>query len=814
MTFFRTLKVNFRQLLSQKLNSSVHIAGLSLGMSVCLLIGLFIRFELSFDNYHPAVDRTYRITEVYTNNNEPNRFFSTPLAMPDALRKTVAGLEHVAFAFPSTNNIIDVTPGKRFEEPHILITDPAFVDVFTVQAVNGDPRKVLGTPYQALLTESTARKYYGDEDPVGKTFRVQSKFDITVGGVIRDMPSNTHLPADLLLSYIPDTDFLGGVSPDIWSFTTGSQTYVVLPEGFDKNILLTQLQKLADEHINSNEWMPKFMKASYELMPLSGIHFDTEGKGSMWVPAASKTWIWFFAIVGVSVLLLACINFINLSTAQALTRAKEVGIRKTVGAGRINLVFQFLTEAWLLALISGVIAFGATQMLLPMMNTLLEKEIPFNVTTSPDLLLYLLTGILVVGLLAGLYPAWIITRYNPATSIRSNFSRQGEQGSSWLRRSLVVLQFSVSAGLLIALILISNQVNFIHKKELGFTKDNIVMVKTGAQGASQIFAHELEKIPQVEGFSFSTSAPSDFQHWSTLMSNIGKDDPDRKHVKLLLGDANFGNLYGFKLLAGRYPIDADSSTQSRSIPEDKRIAICTVNQTALNVLGISKPEDAIGKRFWAGMGAQNYEIVGVVSDFNSNSLREAISPVIIASAAKYYTVTGIKVVPGTDVPATIASIEKAWKLAYPDAVFNYKFLNEQIDSFYQSETRIYSLFKMFSAIAMLISCLGLWGLITFSAQRRLREIGIRKVLGATTSSIMVLLSREFFFMVLIALAVATPLVYYGVSQWLSEFAFRVPVGWQAFAIAGTISLALALITVGIQSLRATFTNPASVLKSE
>lgn len=813
MNFLRTLKINFRQLLSQKLNTSVHIAGLSLGMTVCLLIALFIRFELSFDKYHPNAERTYRIDEAWTNNGEVNKNYSTPLAMLEALRKNVAGLEHVTVALPSWNNVIDVTPGKRFDEPNLMITDPEFLEVFKVDAVTGDPKEILAKPYHALLTESTAKKYYGNENPVGKTFRLRSQFDITVGGVIKDFPPNTHLPATMLISYIPDEKFLGP-SPDHWTYTTGSQTYVTVPEGFDTNILLATLKKLADEHINNDSYLPKFLRAGYDLVPLTEIHFDTEAHGSYWVPAASKTWIWFFAAVGVAVLLLACINFVNLSTAQALTRAKEVGIRKTVGAGRLNLVFQFLSEAWLLALISGVIAIGTTQLILPLMNTLVEKNIPFDISSSPELLIALATSIFVVGLLAGLYPAWIITRFNPATSLRSTFTSQGEHSSSWLRRSLVVLQFSVSAGLLIALIIISNQVSYIHKKELGFNKDNIVMVRTGKQGSSSLFDHELEKIPQIENWSFSTAAPSDNQHWGTVMSVTDEKDPARANVTLLMADEKFCQLFGFKLLAGRLLMASDTNAISKSIPREKQVQLCVLNEKALSVLHVTKPEEAIGMKFWAGMGSQHFEVVGIVSDFNTNSLHEAIKPTIITPGPQNYGTTGIKVRAGSDIKETMASIESAWKVAYPDAVFSYKFLNEQIDSFYKSESRIYSLFKVFSGVAMLISCLGLWGLITFTVQRKLKEIGIRKVLGATAPSIIVLLSREFFFMVLISLTVATPLVYYGINQWLNEFAFRVPVGWQAFAIAGGLSIALALITVGIQSLRATFTNPASVLKSE
>jgi hypothetical protein len=274
-------------------------------------------------------------------------------------------------------------------------------------------------------------------------------------------------------------------------------------------------------------------------------------------------------------------------------------------------------------------------------------------------------------------------------------------------------------------------------------------------------------------------------------------------------------MYGLRLLAGRYLQASDTSAMSKLLPKEQRHTPCIVNERALSVLNITKPEDAIGKRFWAAAGAvHDYEIVGVASDFNTNSLHAAIAPAIIKSEPQYYTTTGIKLREGSDVKETMVAVEAAWKVAYPDAVFSYQFLDKQIEDFYRSESRIYSLFQVFSIVAMLISCLGLWGLITFTAQRRTKEIGIRKVLGATASSIIVMLSREFFFLVIISLAIAAPLVYYGIDQWLDEFAFRVPIGWQSFVVAGAVSIALALITVGIQSLRATFTNPASVLKSE
>ena len=813
MVFLRTLKSGLRHLLSQKLNSTLHIAGLSLGMTVCLLIGLFIRFELSFDNYHPNAERIYRINDIWTDAGKVHPHYSTPLPLAEALRQNASGLEKIAFVHPTWGNIIDVAPDQRFQQFNVMIADPAFLDVFTVELVKGKSHETLRTPYQALLTESTAKKFFGTEDPIGKTFKFKTRYEITVGGVIKDLPANTHLPATMILSYVADEGYLGS-DPNTWSYTSGTTTYVVVPENYDMNSLQAQLDRLADEHINSNPDLPKLVKAGFSAMPLLDTHFDAATHGSHWVPAFNTTWLWFFGTIGIAVLILACINFVNLSTAQALSRSKEVGVRKSIGAGRTNLLFQFLGEAWMLAASAGIVAVGATEFSLPYMNTLLETGILFGFTSSPLLMLSLVGGIFLVGLIAGLYPAWIITRFNPATSLRSSFNIPGEHGASWLRRSLVVLQFTISAGLLIALALISQQVEFIQSQNLGFNKDNMIIARTGTRGESPVFSHELEKIPAVEGWSFCTAAPSSQDHWGTVMSATNAEDPSRQSVTLILGDENYCNLYGFKLLAGRFPIASDTNLVSDKVPNEKKLMKAVVNEKVLAALDLGSPEEAIGKHFWFGMGNGDIEIAGVVSDFNSQSLHAPISPTIIGQVPEGYSVTSIRIHQGSDMAAALAAVEAAWKVAYPDGLFSYKFLDSQIDEFYKSETRIFTLFKVFSGLAMLISLLGLWGLITFSAQRRLKEISIRKVLGATVSSLMVLLSRDFFYMVITALLIASPLVYYGISEWLTAFAFKITIGWQAFAVAGIITVALALITVGIQALRATFTNPASTLKSE
>lgn len=813
MIFLRTLKSGLRHLLSQKLNSAVHIAGLSLGMTVCLLIGMFIRFQTSFDTYHPNADRTYTINMAWTEAGNRQVNYSTPLPLFDALRQHSSGLEHIAFAHPMDRNLIDIAPDKRFEQEYVMISDPAFFDVFKVEVVKGKGRETLGAPYQALITESTARKFFGDEDPIGKTFRYRSRYDYTVGGVIQDMPANTHLPATMILSFVAENAMFNG-DLTMWMNTSGTTTYFVAPEGYGLSTLQAQLDRFCEEHINNDPNLPKFVKASFEIAPMLDIHFAAETGGSCWVPAFNTVWLWFFGSIGAAVLVLACINFINLSTAQALTRAKEVGVRKSIGAGRSNLLMQFLGESWILAAVAGVIAVGATELSLPFVNTLLETGIQSEFTTSPIILITLITGILLVGLMAGIYPAWIITRFSAATSLRSGFNTQGDRGSSWLRRSLVVIQFTVSAGLLIALALISQQVEFIRSKDLGFDRDNILVVKMGKRGESPVFANELEKIPGIESWSFCSAGPTSEDHWGTQMSATNRDDPNRKSVTLILADEAYAKLYNLDLLAGRYHIPSDTNFISDRLPADQMVMKAVVNETVIHELGISTPEEAIGRHFWFGMGNGDIEIVGVVGDFNTRSLHEAMRPAIIGQLPAAYNHVSVKFTKGSNIPQTIASIEAAWKLSYPNGVFAFNFLNDQIDQFYKSEARIFDLFKIFSGLAMLISCLGLWGLITLTAQKRMKEIGIRKVLGATAPSLMVLLSKDFVYMVLAALVIAGPLVHYGITQWLNAFAFKVPIGWQAFALAGLASLGLALITVGFQALRAAFTNPASILKSE
>lgn len=812
---------NFRFILRRftrnKLTTSLHLIGLSLGISVCLLIGLFIRHELSFDRYHEKADRTYRINQVWVDFGKKEFHYSTPFPLADQIRKDISGLEHVTKVHHPFQSIIELNPLKRFKQDKVMFTDPEFLDVFDVTVVKGNAYEALRQPFQAVLTESTAKKFYGNEEPLGKVFLYNDKFNVTVGAVIQDFPANTHLAASLILSFAEDKSYVG-TSLTHYGSVSGGSTFIVLPAGNSEPLAALQagINGIYDRVLNNQPWMNKDSHCEVELQPLKDIHFNSKyANGGQWVQAVNKMWLWFFGGVGLAVLLLACINFVNLSTAEAMGRSKEVGVRKTIGAGKSQLIVQFLLESFALVLIAGIFGVLLTKATLPYINHLIGKQIEFNVLQSGGLLLYLFTGILLTSLLAGVYPAWIISAFRPILALKA-INLQGGLPTTLLRKGLVVIQFSISITLLISLILIGKQLNFIRNKNLGFEKDNMIVVNlpNDQLKEKQLLSQELSRGTGIAGYSFSTSPPGADEHWGTFMSVIGRDDPDRKQVTTIMSDEYYCSLYNFKFIAGRSFLPSDTAAVSESIPEDQRFAKSILNRQAVSALGFESPEAALGKRFWAGMMGWHHEIIGVVEDFNVGSLRDEIKPTLISPYLRFCDKLNVKVSGGSDINQVIQQLGSAFKVVYPKGIFEYHFLDEQIDNLYKTESRLFGLFRLFSGIAMLISCLGLWGLITFSTQQKVKEIGIRKVLGASISNIVSMLTRDFILLVCISIAIASPLAYWGMNKWLHSFAFRIPIGWAVFVLAGVSSVLIALFTVSFQSIRGALANPVSSLRSE
>ncbi|HEU4634424.1 MAG TPA: ABC transporter permease [Flavisolibacter sp.] len=815
---FTHLPFILRRFSRQKLTTSFHIVGLTLGITVCLLIGLFIRHELSFDAYHSKAARIYRVNQVWADFGKKEFHYSTPFPLADAIRKDVTGVEHVTKLHHPFNSIIQISAEKRFKQDHVMMTDPEFFDVFDVNVVQGDPRQTLSKPYQAVLTESTARKFFGNENPVGKTFKYNNEFEITVGAVISDFPGNTHLPAALILSFAANEKYLG-TSMTQYGSVSGGTTFILLPEGkVPTKGLKKSLRSIYDRSVNNEPWM-KERKGSYqdvELQPLSDIHFNAKyAGGGEWVKAINTSWLWFFGSVGLAVLLLACINFINLSTAQALTRAKEVGVRKTIGAAKFQLIGQFLEEALLLVFIAAGLGIVVTKILLPYINRLVEKQISFDLFRSPSLLLSLVAGIVVTALMAGLYPAWLISKFQPAATLKSGPVNSGAQ-SALLRKGLVVAQFTISICLLIGVLLIGRQMNYIRSKNLGFDKENVLTIplpEGNTVATEAFFRNELSEIPAIKDVSFST-ASFNGDNWGTIMSLTDGKDPNNKPVTLMLVDERYCEMYGFNLKEGRFLTLSDTNSVSQSIPEGRRYAKSVVNETLVKSLGFESAQAALGKQFWIGMNGWKADIVGVVEDFNTSSLHDDIRPTLITIFPPFTNKAGIKLRTGANLPSAIANINSAFKKVFPDGVFEFKFLDEQIDALYRSEERLYVLFKIFSLVAMLISCIGLWGLVNFAAERRVKEIGIRKVLGASVSNIVALLTKDFLILVSVAIVIASPLAYWGIHRWLQDFAYRTSIDWTVFIVAGFVAVIIALLTVSVQALKAAVASPVKNLRTE
>ncbi|MEL6942140.1 MAG: FtsX-like permease family protein [Bacteroidota bacterium] len=812
--FNHHFKFLFRRLWRQKLHTFSHLIGLTLGLTVCLLIGLFLYYELSFDAYHEKADRIYRMNQVWENASGEKRLnYGAPGALAEALRLEVTGLEEVTTVYPRNERILETENKERFMQEGIMFVEANFLDIFDVKVLKGNAREALQQPWQTLLTNSTAKKIFGTADPIGRTLRLDNKNTLTVAGIIEDFPDNTHLPANVLISYFPNKDYLG-FNPNSWMFTFGASTYVLLEEGVNPVDLEASVQTIYDKNFNDGIGKKVGDKASAIMQPLSQIHFETQyGGGGAWVKAINSKWLWFFSGVGLIVLALACINFVNLSTAQSLSRAKEVGVRKAIGAARSQLVVHFMNESFLLMTFATILAFGVAYLILPVINTMLDRNIDFGIVFHPIGLLFIFSFFMLVSLLTGIYPAWLIAKFQPATSLKTG-KNAGDGKSPFLRKILITTQFTVSGALLIALIFISQQMKFFYQKSLGFDKENIITFEVPDLEKIDVLSNELDKIKGVKKFSFNSSTPSDLSRNGTVMHLSNLTAEDRKDVDLIFGDETYSDLFDLSLLAGRFYKDSDTSAISASLEKDQLFPKVLVNEQLLETMNLGTPEQAIGTRFKIGYYSWQPEIVGVLKNFVTSSLHKNIDPIIIMQSPEFLGQASLKLNASNDLPATLAEIQTVWERTFPDQVYDHKFLDEQIELFYESENLLFSFFKIFAGLAMLISCIGLWGLATHTAVQRTKEIGIRKVLGASVTNLVGLLAKDFVKLVIIGLIIAIPLTWYLVNQWLQNFAYAIELKWWVFALAAFTATGVALLTVSIQSVKTAISNPIEALRNE
>jgi len=806
------LKIAWRNLAKNKTFSLINIIGLAIGLSCFLLISLYVLDELSFDRYNANAENIYRINcDLKFNGSELHLPVASDM-MGATLKKDYPQVKEFTRIFRGGGNK-QVKNGDNFiNENNVANVDSTFFDVFTLPAIQGDTKTALNQPNTVVITASTAKKYFGTTEALGRTIETEEngKTIYKITAIIKDMPENSHFHFDFLFS-MKNADYNWG------SYLSNNfYTYILLQKGtdyraFEKNMPQYILRYVFPEaqqvmHIGDlGEFEKAGNKLSYSLVPLTKIHLYSTDRDFELSPNGNIQYVYIFSAVALFVLLIACINFMNLTTARSANRAKEVGIRKVLGTDRSKLMLQFLIEAIMMVLLSLAIAIAIVNLLLPAFNHIASKSInPGDLLAQPILIL-LITLPLIVGLLAGSYPAFFLSAFKPVEVLKGKLKVGSRSGL--LRSLLVVFQFATSIILIIGTVVIYHQLHYIQNTNLGFNKSQVLIIND-ANVLNQnidVFKKEILQLPGVSSGTVSSYLPVA----SSRTNNTYSKDPvlstkSGLNLEVWTIDYDYTKTLGMQLAAGRnFSPDFGSDTMS-----------VIINETTAQLLGYPNP---IGKKIYTfndvpGAPATALAIVGVVKDFHFESLRQHIGPLCFR-LGKSTGLASFKVNP-SNIPALLKQVENKWKILAPGKPFSYRFMDESFDEMYRSEQRVGTIALIFSTLAILIACLGLFGLSTFIAEQRTKEIGIRKVLGANVKGIVQLLSKDFIKLVLIAFVIAAPLSWYFMHSWLQDFAYRVEINWWIFAIAGIGALLIALMTVSFQAIKAALDNPVKSLRTE
>lgn len=788
------LKTGWRNLRKNKVFSFINIFGLTIGITCCMMIFLFIMNEFSVDNFHQQGQKMYRVMRGFDNNGDKSwvPYLSGPYA-PALLNDFPTEIKKAVRVRPVTGLIS--FQNKGYNERKVYMTDDNFFTLFSFPLIKGNPATVLKEPGSVVITEKTAKKYFGDEDPIGKVVQFDKDLSLKVTGVAKDVPLNSHLNFDLIIpiSNVAREDWF-----NVW-INNNQFVYVLLDKESDKGRLEQQFPAFMHKYMGAD--MARFGTTfDLKLNPLADIYFEGASPFDN-VRHGDKKVVFIFLSIAILILLIACINFMNLSTIRAVERSKEVGLRKVMGAMRNHLVWQFIGESFLLATISCILAIALLHLLMPWYNELLGYSLTVSWNTLP-IYLFLLGVIVLVGFLAGSYPAIVLSGFSPIEALKGKL-RLGT-GGVFFRQALVVVQFSISVLLIIGTITIMNQMRYVKNKELGFHKEHTVVVPISSNDLYDrrwTFKNELLNNKYVESVSIMSGEPGGFHD----IHNFEVEGANDQVLKLRTEFADFEYVptLGLKIIAGR--------NMSGKFPTDTTESVL-INRTAAAKLGFT-PEQAIGKWIKNTIRDQSKRrIVGVVEDFNFRSLKERMDPLVI-SPAEDNRVIAIRLKTG-DVKTALEDIRMTYSKLVPDYPFEFEFLDVNFDSLYKADERQQTLMGIFSGLAIFIACLGLFGLASFTAAKRTKEIGVRKVLGSSISGIVVLLSKDLLKPVLLAILIAIPIGYYAMHNWLQNFAYRAPFQWWIFVLAGLIAASIALLTVSFQAIKAAVVNPVKSLRSE
>jgi putative ABC transport system permease protein len=806
--FRNYIKTAFRSLKKNKGFTAINVLGLALGLAVCLLIVFYVIDELSYDRYNVKADRIYRVNNDIKFGGTESSYAVSPAPMAAAMESEFPEVEHAVRL--RQNGSFRVKKGdQNIQEHNVIYADPAIFSVFTFPLVDGDPVNVLKEPHAIVISESTANKYFGSTNVVGKAMVMDDTVNYKITGVMKDLPKQSHIKADFFISMIT----LAESKEPSW-LNNNFQTYVLLKPGADIKTLNSKFPQLVKEHMDPQ--LQAVVHMSYDDFAKTGNYFHMSTIALKDIHLLSNRqaelgqngniqFIYIFSAIALFILLIACVNFMNLSTARSANRAREVGVRKVLGSARKHLIAQFLAESIIVTMVATALALIIAFALLPVFNQMSGKELSFTVHSLTWLIPTIFIIIVVIGCLAGSYPAFFLSGFQPIEVLKGKLAAGFKGGA--LRSFLVVFQFSISIFLIIGTLVIYNQLKFIQNKDLGYSRSHVLVVKNlyalGKQ--AKTFKDEIKRLPGVANATMTGYTPTmDYRNSNSIFQTPTLDTKNALNTQMWYVDEDYINTLGIKMVAGR-------SFSKQMLTDSSGIIL---NETAAKRLGY---KDVLNKSLYIPQDQQakiikQYHIVGVMKDFNFNSLRENVSQLTLVLGEERGALN-IRV-KTTNMPAFISQVEDKWKEMSPNQQFDYSFMDQDFDATYRTEQRMGKIFVSFTSLAIIIACLGLFGLAAYAAEQRNKEIGIRKVLGAGVSSIVAMLSIDFIKLVIISIAIAAPLAWFIMQKWLQGFAYRQNIQWWIVALAGIGAIVIAFVTISFQSIKAALINPVKSLKSE
>lgn len=799
------IKVALRNLLRFKVYSIINIMGLALGITTTILLILFVQNELSYDNYYPDANSIYRVAGKFKLGDQDYNMATAPPVLAKTVLEEIPEVKKTT-RFRRQGHKIVMHNNISFKEKNIVFADNSVIEMFAIKLSMGNPEGALVEPNTIIISAKAANKYFGDNSAIGKVLTINNNRGYEVTGVFQEIPRNTHFNFDFLMSM----ESLEESKQQTW-LSNNFQTYLLLANSADPKSVNKKLDMLTETYLGPE--LEKVMGVSlkqlqeqgggggYYLQAVTDIHLTSDLIGEMGVNSDIK-YVYIFSIIAVFILVIACVNFMNISTARSATRSKEVGIRKVLGSFRRGLRRQFLVESFVTTIISMILSIGLIELIMPYFNNLTSKQLYVEYFSNPFLIFVMFIIVLIIGFFAGSYPAFVLSSYNPIEALRGKNKSSTKSGT--LRSGLVVFQFTASIILIISTIVVLDQLSFIQNKKLGFNKENVITLDNAyLLGKNmKIFKEMMMQHPEVISATVSNFLPVPSDYNSSMIFPAGRVE-EGLSIQLWNVDHDYLSTMKMKIIEGR-DFSKEFSTDSLAV---------IFNQAAVKAFGFENPIGEILSRPSDFKGnVKNYEIIGLVEDFHFESLRNNISPLAIFIGNSNETISFR--INSADISTIVSKLRDSWNELAPGQPFNYSFLDERFNSMYKAEQRISEIFGTFAALAIFIGCLGLFSLSAFTAEQKTKEIGVRKVLGSSIISIVLLLSKEFVKLVAIAFVIASPIAFYFMDKWLTEFEYRADLSIWVFVSAGFISLAIAIITVSYHALKAASANPVESLRSE